>query len=62
MAEKMETQFKGVCHPAQKQAWEKAAALSKRSFSDWARIILDEAAEAAIAEAEAKAAKKKPAK
>ena len=58
MAERMETQFKGVCHPDQKRSWEKAAALAKRSFSDWARLILDEAAERAIAEA-AEAAKAK---
>lgn len=55
----METQFKGYCHPDQKRQWEKAAELAKRSFSDWARIILDEAAEKAIAEEETK---KKPGK
>lgn len=47
----METQFKGYCHPSQKRDWERAATLAKRSFSDWARIVLDAAAAKEIAKA-----------
>ena len=60
MTEKMDVQFGGYCQPSQKQSWEKAAKLAKRSLSDWMRIVLDEAAESAIAASEAKG--KKPTK
>lgn len=50
----MEVQFGGYCRASQKGRWEKARKIAKRSLSDWMRIVLDEAADRAIAEAEAK--------
>lgn len=52
--EPLEVQFGGYCRASQKGRWEKARKIAKRSLSDWMRIVLDEAADRAIAEAEAK--------
>jgi hypothetical protein len=64
MGDRKDKQVKFWSEPSQYRRWEKASELSKRTFSDWARIVLDEAAERAIAEAEdaAKAKGKKPSK
>lgn len=64
MGDRKDKQVKFWCEPSQYRRWENASGLSKRTFSDWARLILDEAAERAIAEAEeaAKAKGKKPPK
>lgn len=59
MSDRMDQQVKFWCHPSQRKEWDKAADLAKRSFSDWARIILDEAAAKLIAEAEAEGKKPK---
>ncbi|MCA8998342.1 MAG: DUF1778 domain-containing protein [Planctomycetaceae bacterium] len=54
----MTERFLGRCSPEQKRQWEKAARLSRRSLSDWLRIIADDAAEKAIREHEDELKKK----
>lgn len=54
MGDRKDKQVKFWSEPSQYRRWEKASELAKRTFSDWARIILDEAAEKAIAEEETK--------
>ena len=54
-----ETTFHGRCTVEQKRKWEAAAKLDRRRFSEWARIALDEVADAQIAAAEEKGRGKK---
>lgn len=42
------------CSAEQKQLWERAAAIDRRSLTDWIRIKLDDAATADIQRAEKK--------
>jgi hypothetical protein len=49
-----ETTFHGRCSKEQKRKWEAAAKLAKRKFSDWARLAMDEIADAQLLAAQGK--------
>ncbi len=53
-----ETTFHGRCSIEQKRKWEAAAKLAKRKFSDWARLAMDEIADAQMAAADPKGKRK----
>jgi len=50
MQDARELTFRGRCTAEQKALWERAARASKRTLSDWLRVIADEAAEKVLAE------------